>query len=270
MEVEATMAQFPEVRAQVEACRQDMEKYIGLQAVTPPPSIKAGILAAIAAEGNTDMNGHPTDPSLRHQPPVIPLSNHHVDGRDVPVRNLVDARWRLTAVACLVLLIGSLAMNYVYFSNYTDVKGKYDALLLAQANLTKENETYHTKLQQSADELALMRDPNFQAIRMLGLRNHEGNVATIYWNAKSQDVYLLSQNLPTPAADKQYQLWAIVDGKPVSAGVFNVGEPAQGLQKMKPVSGAQAFAVTLEKAGGAAAPTLSQMFVMGKVGKAGG
>lgn len=264
------MAQYPEVRAQVEACRQDMEQYIGLQAVAPPPSIKASIMATISAEGSVSINGHSAGASTsNHQTPVIPISNtpqSDAGQNGAPVHQLVDAKWRIAAVACIVLLLGSLSMNYIYFNNYTDVKGKYDQLLLAQANLTKDNETYHTKLQQSEDELALMRNPDYQAIKMLGVKDHEGNVATIYWNAKSQDVYLLSQNLPQPSADKQYQLWAIVDGKPVSAGVFNVNDLAKGLQKMKQISGAQAFAVTLEKAGGVESPTLTQMFVMGKVG----
>ncbi|PUZ25159.1 hypothetical protein DCC81_12690 [Chitinophaga parva] len=267
-EVEATMAQYPEVRAQVEACRQDMELYVGLRAVVPPPSVKASIMAIIAAEGNATANGNGAS-TVDHQTPVTPMPNSSqpdASENGAPVHNLVDARWRVAAVACLILLMGSLAMNYVYFNNYTVVKGKYDELLLAQANLTKAHETYQTKLQQSEDELALMRNPDYQAIRMPGVKGHEGNIATIYWNAKSQEVYLLSQNLPVPAADKQYQLWAIVGGKPVSAGVFSVGDLAKGLQKMKQVSGAQAFAVTLEKAGGADSPTLTQMFVMGKVG----
>ncbi|PUZ30345.1 hypothetical protein DCM91_02395 [Chitinophaga costaii] len=262
-EVEATMAQFPEVRAQVEACRLDMESYIGLQAITPPPSIKASILARLSAEEEEAANGPSTDPAA--PAPAFHMA-HGLMGGNKPLRHVVDAKWRLVAVIFIVLLIGSLAFNYVYLNNYSNLKGKYDALLLAQARLTKDNESYQTKLQQYSDELALMRDPNFQPIRMLGLKGHEGNIATIYWNAKSQDVYLLSQNLPQPAADKQYQLWAIVAGKPVSAGVFTVSNMAKGLQKMKSMVGMQAFEVTLEQAGGAAAPTLSQLFVMGKVG----
>lgn len=267
-EVEATMAQYPEVRAQVEACRQDMELYVGLHAVTPPPAVKTSIMAIIAAEGNAIANGNGASPG-DYQAPVASLSGSSqpdAGENGATVHHLVDGRWRIAAIACLILLIGSLAMNYVYFNNYTAVKGKYDELLLAQANLTRANETYQTKLQQSEDELALMRNPDYQAIRMPGVKGHEGNIATIYWNAKSQEVYLLSQNLPVPPADKQYQLWAIVGGKPVNAGVFNTGDLAKGLQKMKQISGAQAFAVTLEKAGGAASPTLTQMFVLGKVG----
>ena len=48
------------------------------------------------------------------------------------------------------------------------------------------------------------------------------NIATVYWDTKSKDVYLIVNNLPEPPSDRQYQLWAIVDGQPVDAGVFDV------------------------------------------------
>jgi len=38
----------------------------------------------------------------------------------------------------------------------------------------------------------------------------------------TKDVYLLVNNLPKPVPDKQYQLWTIVDGKPVDAGIFEI------------------------------------------------
>jgi anti-sigma-K factor RskA len=40
---------------------------------------------------------------------------------------------------------------------------------------------------------------------------------------------------------------------------------AKALQKMKEVTSAQVFAVTLEKKGGSETPSLDQMFVAGKV-----
>jgi len=67
------------------------------------------------------------------------------------------------------------------------------------------------------------------------------------------------QTLPS---DKQYQLWAIVGGQPVDLGVYQTGA---AMQKMKNIEGAQMFAITIEKAGGSATPTLDQMIVAGPV-----
>ena len=70
--------------------------------------------------------------------------------------------------------------------------------------------------------------------------------------------------LPKPRADKQYQLWAIVDGKPVDAGVFDVDGGA-AFVKLKNIPNAQAFAITLENKGGSASPHMDALYVMGKV-----
>jgi anti-sigma-K factor RskA len=70
--------------------------------------------------------------------------------------------------------------------------------------------------------------------------------------------------MKTLAQENQYQLWAIVDGKPVDAGVFD-GNLA-GLLKMKNIPiGAVKFAVTVEPRGGKESPTLSTMQVIGDV-----
>ncbi len=50
------------------------------------------------------------------------------------------------------------------------------------------------------------------------------SMATVYWNTESKDVYLLINQLPKPVTGKQYQLWAMVDGNPVDAGIFELGD----------------------------------------------
>ena len=54
------------------------------------------------------------------------------------------------------------------------------------------------------------------------------SLTTVYWNKQTKDVFLLVNALPKAAAGKQYQLWAIVDGVPVDAGMLNA-EGADGL-----------------------------------------
>ena len=73
------------------------------------------------------------------------------------------------------------------------------------------------------------------------------------------------QNLPAAPTGKQYQLWTIVDGKPVDMGMLDP-EFSNRLLRMKSSSpNAVAFAITLEKAGGSPSPTMDEMYVMGKV-----
>ncbi|HPZ88874.1 MAG TPA: anti-sigma factor, partial [Flavihumibacter sp.] len=61
---------------------------------------------------------------------------------------------------------------------------------------------------------------------------------------------------------KQYQLWAIVNGKPQNAGLL---QNCNEFCYLSTNSNAQAFAITLEKTGGSEEPTLTEMLVLGQV-----
>jgi anti-sigma-K factor RskA len=121
---------------------------------------------------------------------------------------------------------------------------------------------YKARFLETNESIGLMSNPAMAQVKMPGVPGKEASLATIYWNTQTKDVYLLQNKLPAAPAGKQYQLWAIVDGKPVDAGML---DNCTGLCKMKNIPAAQAFAVTLEKQGGSPAPTLSDLFVMGKV-----
>ena len=74
-----------------------------------------------------------------------------------------------------------------------------------------------------------------------------------------------SLNMPSNDQEHQYQLWAMVDGKPVDLGVFDSGTDSTGMKKMKSVKDTQAFAVTLEPRGGSVDPTMDQMMAIGSI-----
>jgi anti-sigma-K factor RskA len=90
-------------------------------------------------------------------------------------------------------------------------------------------------------------------------------IAAVFYNPASESSLIDVCNLPVPPSDQQYQLWAIVDGTPVSMGVFEVGADPSNLQPVEYVAGAQAYAVTLEPKGGSESPTLEQMYVIGEI-----
>ena len=94
--------------------------------------------------------------------------------------------------------------------------------------------------------------PHVKMANMKGMDPAPEANATVYWDSLSKDVYLLIHNLPLPASDKQYQLWALLDGKPIDLGVIPnevFVERKRLLLTMKNTIGAQAFAITLEKNG---------------------
>jgi hypothetical protein len=170
---------------------------------------------------------------------------------------------RFLAAASIILLVISGGMNIYFYSKFKETTQQYQALVLEKNTLQANNQIMQTKSLDMYNSMQMMTDPKMQKVAMPGIAGKESNYATVFWDTKSKDVYLLPNKLPQPATGKQYQLWAIVDGKPVDAGVIS---DCAGLCKMKNIPSASMFAITLEKSGGSETPTLSEMYVAGKVG----
>ena len=86
------------------------------------------------------------------------------------------------------------------------------------------------------------------------------------WNSVSKKVMVDVPSMKLPQHDEkhQYQLWALVNGKPVDMGVFDLPKAdTAGVKEMKAIASAQGFAVTLEPTGGSINPTMDQMVVIG-------
>lgn len=83
--------------------------------------------------------------------------------------------------------------------------------------------------------------------------------ATIFWNPQTHEVWLIGSNLPPLPAGKQYQMWGIVSGKPVDAGVFDASSNGSMMLPMKPMESPSIFAVTIENQGGSKIPNMNSM-----------
>lgn len=249
-EVLQLIKQYPEVKQAIEAFEASLEQLALHEASVPPPHVKENLMQTLQGEFANDAATHTTT-TKSFTTPVIPF-----DGEATArVKPLVRV-WQYMAAACLILFIVSAAFNIYFYKNYQTATNQYQALLLERNSLQANNDAYKTSMQ-------LMSDTATLKVEMKGVKGKENSVATVFWNKQTKDVYLLQNSLPQTPGDKQYQLWAIVDGKPVDAGVIENCDEA--LCKMKNIPKAQAFAITLEKKGGSPTPTLDAMFVMGGV-----
>jgi len=139
-------------------------------------------------------------------------------------------------------------------------------LIAQHQQIAQDYNRVNQRLDGMENDLRVMDNPSFTRVTMKGTENAPGSLATVYWNPGSKEVYLKIQEMKALAQGQQYQLWAIVDGKPVDAGVFDF--PGGGMVKMKEIGvGADMFAVTIEPSGGRNSPTLSTLQVAGKVEK---
>ena len=134
-----------------------------------------------------------------------------------------------------------------------------------RAALAEKVKATETSLDKKSSDLAMLMNPDNKMVSLKGMDMAPQASATIIWNMKDKSVYINPGSLPMPPSGMQYQLWAIVDGKPIDAGVFSMTDGTFEMQQMKTMENAQAFAVTLEKMGGSSSPNMHAMYVMGNV-----
>ncbi|MEL6357489.1 MAG: anti-sigma factor, partial [Bacteroidota bacterium] len=137
-----------------------------------------------------------------------------------------------------------------------------------EATLQDCNE-YTKELENYQQQLLFLQAPDSRQVVMKGLPGHEGIVASVAYNASREKTLLNLGGLPRTQPNQQFQLWAIVEGQPISLGVFDVSGPSESnklLLEVDFVDNPTAFAVTLEPYGGSTEPTLDKMYVLGEVG----
>lgn len=251
-EIEQLKQQYPEVQQAIDEFSLAIEEQAFKNAVAPPPQVKERLLADLALPNVKPAH---SESSL--------MVAYNSKNPEEPKQLTHTRRWRFLAAASIILLIVSAAANVYLYNRYSNASSRYQALLVQQTNLQANNQVYQTKLQQYQKAAEMMADQRFAMVQLTDPKGTQPNVTTVFWDKATKDVYLMANKLPPAAKNKQYQLWALVDGKPVDAGM--VDPDCSALCKMKNIPKAQAFAITLEKAGGSPVPTMDQLFVMGNV-----
>ncbi len=250
-EMEMLIPQYPELKKAIEEFEISLEVAAFANAVTPSEDTRKQLMLALQDDFVATVI--PITKS-EDTPKVIPFSN---------TTSTTQKSWvKYLAAASVILLVASAALNVYYYSKYNEASSQVTALLNEKNNLTADNQKMQVKYLDLFGNFGLMTDPNMVKVSMPGIKGKENNLATVFWDSKTKDVYLLANKLPEAPSDKQYQLWALVDGKPVDAGMLT---DCNGICKLKVIEKAQAFAITLEKKGGSPTPNLNELYVMGNV-----
>jgi anti-sigma-K factor RskA len=207
--------------------------------VKPPASLKENIL------------------NLTHNEAYVPATENSSE-EETPLRRI--GIWKWIAAASVVLLIGSLIWN-IQLRNQNN---RLQSATVTNDSLEKQLAETRSAVEQLKAEFGPLQSPALKMASLKGMGAAPASHVNVFWDTTSKDVYLVIKNLPQPASEQQYQLWALINKQPVDLGVFDVHQEKLML-KMKNVQNAQAFAITLEPKGGSTAPTLQNMYVYGKL-----
>jgi len=243
VEIESAMAKYPELKAEINQIEIEFEQSAMSFEIAPPLRVKVGILNAINKEHNQ------TNAATYN---LIPINRN---------KNVI---WKYVAAAAITFLIGSGILNVVFYNNYNQSESVLAEFRIRNSVLTDNIQQTSLEMESYKSELAIVSSASVQILQLKGLPISPESNVTVYWEKATNEVYLAANSLPWPPEGKQYQLWAIVDGVPINAGMLDVSD-GNALQKMVSMSNAQAFAITLEPKGGSVSPTMEAMIAMAAV-----
>ena len=231
-EFEQFCASYPEIAEARDAFERSLEEQLMQDAPLPPVQIREKIFREIT--------------------PAVQESGYAGVEEETPVRRM--NLWKWIAAASLLLLAGA-----GYWAVTTNEK--YKDALARQASTERQLNEALAKAQEGKNPFE-----GLQVVAMPATKEAPQAQTFVFWDTTDKkDVYMLVKNLPLTATDKQYQLWALLDGKPIDLGVFDVkAQQTPLLFRMKNVQQAQAFAITLEERGGKPAPE-GKMYAVGEL-----
>jgi anti-sigma-K factor RskA len=170
------------------------------------------------------------------------------------------------AVAALIVAAGLsvwLGLRNKNLNEEMATLQKHQQEMLAQRDQIEDG---YNKVQQ---EFSVMRNIVTKRVQLGTVAGNKitdsSSYMLLYWNPTTGKLMLADSHLPKIADNQEYQLWALYNGKPVDAGVFDVKNDSTGAGFQKDISNAQAFAVTVEPRGGSKTPTMSNLCMVGKL-----
>jgi len=149
------------------------------------------------------------------------------------------------AAASVILLLAAAYFAYDFRQKNAKLEGD-----MAQIQTTLDST--NRQMDELKKMMDIMTNPNVTVVSMVGTQPSKSS-ANIYWDTASTDVFMVIKNIPKLPSEKQYQLWAFIDQKPVDLGLFDADKPSLFL-KMKNTQKAEAFAITIEKRGNGSIP----------------
>ncbi len=239
-EVEQNLVLYPELRKELAAIEETQEQLLLKTAIAPPSHVKEKLFATLDAQKpeakTVSINSMPSSLSF----------------------------WRYAVAASVSVALIASYVAYDYRNKWLRTVVSLNDVIAQNQQIAQDYTVVNNRIDRIENDIKILNDPAFTRIIMSGTPNATEAKAYVYWNEQSHEVYLSLQNMRELSQEKQYQLWAIIDGKPMDVGVFD-GNLA-GLLKMKDIGkGAAAFAVTIEPRGGKSSPSLETMQVVGNV-----
>lgn len=217
----------PELMKQYKELEKNMEKLAFENAVTPPSQVKEALLNQISNRDNET-----TD-----KPKVINLSYK-----------------RYFAVAASIAVIFMTASLVLLFQ-LNDAKSTLKSTLSQQESLMDSINLMTKNTLQQENLIAYVDDPMTERHLLQGNNLAPEAAVLNYVNHEQKSVLISLHNLPE-LEDKDYQMWADVDGEMIDMGVIDTSKQ---ILTMNYIVDAESINITIEEKGGSDHPDVSNL-----------
>ncbi len=231
-EVHAAIQKYPELLAEVE-------------------SIEKAILQLTAAtyQGEVSSFDSIKNQLISKEPKVIPIQK--------------SSNWKSFSGWAAAVLLGSMLI-------YTISQNKQST-----SEIVSEKEALEAQIEKAKNSLAekekllnILRDKDIISVPLAGQVASPNSYAKVYWNKKTNNIYLDAKGLPPPPKGKVYQVWSlkITPLTPTSLGTLDTFTANNTkIFAIENPNNSEAFGITLEPEGGSESPSLDQLYALGAV-----
>ncbi len=250
-EVEAMSKLHSEVRAELEQIEIDLGNIAENLQVLPSDNVREGFFNFI---------------QFSEEENITPLASKQ-EAKVTSITQKPTNFYKYAFAASLALLAVSIIALVNVNNNLNNTRQQIIALQSSNQNFANRVNYLDQEVTKTTSALDIYSNTDYKMVKLEGTDNAKGAKIMIAFNSKMQKVGLdmKSMNMPKNDSEHQYQLWALVDGKPVDLGVFDMDGNQIGFKEMKNIGQAQTFAVTLEPRGGSINPTLEKLMVIGNI-----
>ncbi|MEM8523397.1 MAG: anti-sigma factor [Bacteroidota bacterium] len=227
------LQKYPELREHITDIQDAMEAIVMQNGIQPPPALRQNILSEIDR--------------LEQNENTLPQTSK-------------NKQFPLLPIAASIAAIGLLILGFLFFKKNQQIQDSYNQLERRYAALAEQ---CAQKEVIANTERNYLLNPATQTVQLQGNSKAPEAFVAVYFNPEEEKALLNIVNLPKSPADKQYQLWADVDGHMESMGVFDADNLE--LQEMDFVANASSLNITLEPLGGSEEATVEELRASGEV-----
>lgn len=236
-EVEEMCESHSEVALELKQVQDSLNNFAKAHQRNPRPEVRADLMNRIAETGG--------------KAKVVQMRSPH------------ELTYKYLIAACIASLIISTFASVFFYQKWSEAEDRYVAMVNEKNVMAQNLNVVKYNYDKMNHDMSVMRDPAISIITLRSTDSTKYYMAHVMWNKYTRQTFIDVVDLPAPGDDKQYQLWALMAGQPVDAGVFDMSDEG-GMQKLKAVADAEMWAVTLEPKGGSNSPTMDQMVLMSK------